>query len=207
MARGRPKQALLSTERIVDTALRQIDAGSQLNMSSIARELSVHVSSLYNHVEDRTALIELLRLRIAAEHPVPSLTGLGWQDALRAVATTIHTAFAAHPNLIPYLAATPVSSPEIVSIYVHLAEAMVAAGHPAARVLIAIRTIDMLALGTALVHSSEAVAWPDDSPGGRALRTGSATWVDDRDLTAEAYTHSLDALIAGFEHDLARETA
>ncbi len=73
MARGRPRKALLSRELIVETALRLIDAGEDLNLSHIARELSVHVSSLYNHVADREGLIEDLRVQIAHEYPVPPL--------------------------------------------------------------------------------------------------------------------------------------
>lgn len=154
MARGRPRKALLSRELIVKTAIRLIDAGDGLNLSSIARELSVHVSSLYNHIADREGLIEELRVQIAHEYPVPPLQGLSWQDAIHAVASTIHEAFAAHPRLIPYLASLPVSSPEIIAVYSQLAESMLRAGHSEESAAVAIQLIDSLALGSALVDSA-----------------------------------------------------
>ncbi|UOQ59065.1 TetR/AcrR family transcriptional regulator C-terminal domain-containing protein [Leucobacter rhizosphaerae] len=205
MARGRPRTARLSSEIIVDTAMRTIDGGSPLSMSHIARELSVHVSSLYNHVGDRDGLIELLRVRISEEYPVPPLDGLTWQDAVRTVATTIHTAFLAHPRLIPYLADTPVSSPGIVEIYARLAEAMVDAGHSAQRASITIRMIDTLALGTAMVTSSSPAKWNDRSPGGQALIEAAETWDDDRDQTSEAFELSLRFILAGLEGELAEQ--
>lgn len=206
MPRGRPRKALLSPELIVDTALRQIDAGEQLSMSRVARELGVHVSSLYNHVDDRGGLIELLRLRIAHEYPVPPLDGMNWQEMLRAVAVTIHDAFAAHPRLIPYLAITPVSSPEIVDIYARLAEVMLQAGHRATSAALAIRMIDSLALGTALVNSTEAVPWKHTTAGGQALLEASETWEDEPALTAEAFAHGLRYIIAGLEAELEART-
>ncbi|UOQ57473.1 TetR/AcrR family transcriptional regulator C-terminal domain-containing protein [Leucobacter allii] len=208
MPRGRPRKALLSVDLIVDTAMRQIDAGEQLSMSRVARELGVHVSSLYNHVDDRDGLIELLRLRIAHEYPVPPLDGLSWQQTLRAIALTIHDAFAAHPRLIPYLAVTPVSSPEIVEIYARLAEIMLDAGHRATSASLAIRMIDSLALGTALVNSTDAVPWKHTTPGGRALLEASEHWEDELAQTAEAFTRGLDYIVSGLEAELAaRETA
>lgn len=202
MTRGRPRKALLSSEMIVDTAMRTIDNGSPLSMSHIARELSVHVSSLYNHVGDREGLIELLRMRIAEEYPVPPLDGLEWQDAVRSVASTIHTAFLAHPGLIPYLADTPVSSPGIIEIYSQLATAMIDGGHNPQRASLTIRMIDTLALGTAMVNSSNPATWNDASPGGQALLEAAATWADDRDQTAEAFELSLQFIIAGLEREL-----
>ncbi len=207
MTRGRPRKALLSRDLIVDTAMRLIDAGEALNMSLIARELSVHVSSLYNHVGDRDDLIEQLRLRIAEEYPVPPLDGLTWQQTLRAVGTTIHTAFSAHPNLIPYLAVTPVSSPEIVEIYSKLAEVMVNAGHAAISASLAIRMIDSLALGTALVNSSAPVPWKHTSAGGRVLLEASAQWKDELEQTNAAFAQGLEFIISGLETELAGRAA
>lgn len=207
MARGRPRKSLLSSELIVDTAMRLIDDGELLNLSRIARELSVHVSSLYNHVGDREGLIELLRLRIAEEYPVPPLDGLIWQETIRAVASTIHAAFAAHPGLIPYLATTPVSAPEITTVYTKLAESMLHAGHTPTSAARSIRMLDSLALGTALVTSSEPPAWTDDSEGGRALIGALPHWGDELALTNDAFARGLEFLIAGLEHDLAAELA
>lgn len=187
---------------IVDTAMRTIDAGTPLSMSHIARELSVHVSSLYNHVGDRDGLIELLRVRIAEEYPVPPLDGLDWQAAVRSVATTIHAAFLAHPGLIPYLASTPVSSREIVEIYAQLAQSMVDAGHSPERAVVTIRMIDTLALGTALARSSAPAQWNDQSPGGRLLLQAERGWDDDRDRSGEAFELSLQFILAGLEREL-----
>ncbi len=203
MARGRPRQALLSKDLIVDTAMELIDSGARLNLSRVARELSVHVSSLYNHVGDRDGLIELMRARLAEEYPVPSLDGLSWQEVLRAVATTIHSAFLAHPGLVPYLANTPVSSPEIVEVYSRVAESMLDAGHDRVRTSLAIRLIDTLAFGTALVTSTEPTRWRKSTRGGNELMLAAERWTDDRDQTAEAFELGLGFIITGLEKELA----
>lgn len=206
MARGRPRKALLSRDLIVNTALRLIDAGEELNLSRIARELSVHVSSLYNHVTDRDGLVEELRVQIAHEYPVPPLEGLTWQETISAVASTIHSAFSAHPRLIPYLATLPVSSPEITVVYAQMAESMLAAGHARESIVTAIQSIDALALGLALVDSSESPPLVLELNGGGPLTVHTHRSSPDS-TTNPTFTFGVTALIRGLETELASRTS
>lgn len=202
MARGRPRKALLSRELIVDTALAQICAGKALSLSAVARELSVHVSSLYNYVRDRDGLIEQLRLRTYEEHPPPSLHGLQWQDCLRAVASTLYQAFDAYPGLVPYFATTPLSAPEVMAVYTKSAEVMVDAGHSFENASMALRMLDSFALGSAIINASEPTKWGTESVGARVLSEAETTWQNDREQTSSAFYRGVEQMIAGLETEL-----
>ena len=202
MARGRPRKALLSRDMIVETALRQIDAGEDLNMSKVARELGVHVSSLYNHVEDRDGLLEEIRLHIAHEYPVPPLAGLSWQDTIRTLATTVHTAYAAHPRLIPVIGGKPITAPKVTEVYDQLAESILRAGFSPRQTAIAIHLIDALALGTILVQSNEPTPNTGPYENRPALLTALSEWSEDQALTRESFERGLANLITGLESEL-----
>lgn len=202
MARGRPKKALLSRDLIVTTAVAQLDAGKDLSLSRIARELSVHVSSLYNHVNDRDGLIELMREHLATEYPVPPIDNLSWQESMRAVATTIRSAFAAHPGLVPYLAMKPVSSPSILETYDGLSSSMLAAGFSSRTVSLTIRLIDGLTLGSGLDSGRAPRQAMHADPTNDIFHQSEAEWAADSAHSTEAFQLGLELIIDGLTREL-----
>lgn len=205
VARGRPRKALLSRELIISTALKQIDAGKDFSMSKIARELGVHVSSLYNHVDDREGLLEAIRSHIAQEYPVPPLAELEWEEAVQVVTVTIQTAYSAHPKLIPHLATLPVSAPEIRATYEELANILLAAGFSSYDAATAILMIDTLALGSALVRDEHATVAGSTAPSPFPDEV-QVIWERNADVEQAAFRLGLDGLIAGLRARLTPST-
>lgn len=207
MARGRPREPLLSRELIVATALEQIDSGAELSLNKIAKELGVHLSSLANHVGDRENLIELLRLHVARQYPATFTEDAPWQEALRDTATAMRTAFTKHPHLITYLAHKAISSPEVLDTYSRLAERLVTSGFSNELASLAIRFVDILTLGSGLEVTEKTYG-----PEGWTSSVDDATAVEDATAVPKgpdaaeseaAFQLALRLYISGLEREMA----
>lgn len=99
--RGRPRRgdAVLSRDRVLDVAMRLLDEvdAEQLSMRRIAVELGVDPMSLYNHVENRDALLDGIAQRFLDTLEVVSPTGDLRVD-LTAQANAFRRAAARHPR-------------------------------------------------------------------------------------------------------------
>jgi len=106
---GRPKVPLLSRERIRDAALDLIDRNglAELSMRKLAAELGVRAPSLYKHYPTKDELLDDIAARVIADVDTSAFSSDDWRDALGSWARSYRSALAAHPNLVPYLAAGP----------------------------------------------------------------------------------------------------
>jgi len=106
---GRPKVPLLSRERIRDAALELIDRGglAELSMRKLAAELGVQAPSLYKHYPTKDELLDDIAGLVIADVDTSCFEHDDWRGALAAWAWSYRGALAAHPNLVPYLAAGP----------------------------------------------------------------------------------------------------
>jgi AcrR family transcriptional regulator len=144
--------ARLKREELVSAALDLIDeeGGEALTMRSVASRVDRQVSSLYNHVGSRSELIELVRARIVAEIDTSAFAVQPWDAALQAWARSYLTAFAAHPNVIPLLATTPIRDPSTLEMYEIVVAALLAGGWPTRDAVAVMRTVEAHVLGSAL---------------------------------------------------------
>jgi len=97
-AEPRTKSRLpLSRERVLDAAIRLADEGGieSVTMRRLARELGVEAMSLYNHVQNKSDLVNGIVDLVFAEVELPE-TG-EWDDAVRQCAISAHEAFLRHP--------------------------------------------------------------------------------------------------------------
>src|SRR5882757_6026785 len=87
----------LNRERILDAALVIADeAGlNGLSMRRLAKALSVEAMALYNHVANKTAILDGLAERVFAEVETPD-PALPWPERVRSLATSMHEAFGRH---------------------------------------------------------------------------------------------------------------
>jgi TetR/AcrR family tetracycline transcriptional repressor len=101
----------LNRERILDVALVIADeAGlSGLSMRRLAKALSVEAMALYNHVANKTAILDGLAERVFAEVETPD-PALPWPERVRALATSMHAAFGRHP-VVPLALVTDQANP------------------------------------------------------------------------------------------------
>jgi AcrR family transcriptional regulator len=124
----RPTQPILSRDLILRTALSMLDRTGRLNVSEVAQELGVSVSSLYHHVKGRAAIIEGIRgLLVDWE----SGDQRDWRTMVTDWARHYQDAFAKHPAAIPALVSQTVSDPGALRQYDALATELARAGFSA----------------------------------------------------------------------------
>jgi AcrR family transcriptional regulator len=99
----RPAKAPLTREAIVDAALRVLDreGAAALSMRRVAEELGTGPASLYWHVANKDALINLLVDRVIGEIEVPEPDPGRWQEQLREWLLEVRRVFDRHPGLAP----------------------------------------------------------------------------------------------------------
>jgi len=105
----------LTRERILRAALNVMDQEGleAVTMRRLGRELGVEAMSLYNHVEDKEAILEGILEVVMAEFEFPEETG-NWEADVRAGARAWRRLMIAHPTVIALFAESkhPASSPE-----------------------------------------------------------------------------------------------
>jgi AcrR family transcriptional regulator len=118
---ARPRNPLLSRERIVLAAVSLVDAEGlpALSTRRLAAELGVSGPSLYNHFSTKDALLDAVVDHVLGEVDLTMWSGSGsgssgsgavagdWSGALLAWARSYRAALVAHPNLVPVLAQGP----------------------------------------------------------------------------------------------------
>ena len=99
--RQRPARAPLSREAIVDAALRVVgrEGSAGLSMRRVAEELGTGPASLYWHVANKDALIDLVIDRVAGEVPLPEPDPDRWQEQLREWLIGVREVFQRHPGV------------------------------------------------------------------------------------------------------------
>ena len=132
---ARPKQALLTRERIVEAASALVDAEglAALSMRRLATELGVQGPSLYNHFGTKAEILDAVADSLIEQVDVSVFGRLPWPEALRRWAKSYHAVLAAHPNIVPVLAHGPGRRPAALAMADAVFGALVEAGWPPAR--------------------------------------------------------------------------
>ena len=93
-----PRRLPLTRARVVEAAVALADeAGlSKVTMRAVAGRVGVEAMSLYNHVENRDALVDGMVEAVFAEIPLPAREA-SWTDALRERAISVRAALLRHP--------------------------------------------------------------------------------------------------------------
>jgi AcrR family transcriptional regulator len=132
---ARPKQALLSRERIIEAATALLDADGLEAVSTrrLAAELGVRGPSLYHHFPTKDAILDAVANGIVEKVNVSYFTTHDWPEALRLWGHSFHDALAAHPNIVPYLARGPGRRPASLAMADAVYGGLVKAGWPPAR--------------------------------------------------------------------------
>jgi AcrR family transcriptional regulator len=97
----RPKTPLLSSQRILDSALAVIDevGTDKFSIHRVARELGVKPPSIYYYFADRDVLIASVCLRVLQDVHVPKKRASEWGQRLVRDAIAYYRALCRHPNL------------------------------------------------------------------------------------------------------------
>lgn len=164
---GRPKTSLLTSEKITATAQKLIEKSGSFTMSTLARELKVAPSSLYNHVSSRDEVLAGISDRIvrhistqelckaAEEVRAGRLSGenarQSWIKATRAWAHSYRKAFSLSPVIVTTLAVTPVhQAPATLAMYEQVVSSFTAFGLSDSQSLLTIEALESFLLGAAI---------------------------------------------------------
>jgi len=197
---------LLSVDLIAETAIEIIDSGEPFSMRRLAKRLGVSPPALYNHVDSKEALVELMRASIAAAHPLPKEELGTWLDRVAAIARAQRAAYLAHPHIVPLFIGVPIAEPAVLEIYRALATALASAGFSDAEVSVLLEVIDSFAIGNALEQKSPPESWVDEDDDG-ALARAMRSWSDQRAMLDEAFETGLEFMLAGMQARLKDRSA
>jgi len=201
---GRPRTPILSRERIAKVALELMDQHGEddFTMAKIAKHLGVTTPSLYNHVDSKEELVELVRALVVEPIDTTAFLAHPWDQAIVTWARSYRSAFAHHPNTIKLLATRPIRTPFVLYMYQDVIDGLVEGGWPIENCLPIITAIENFILGSAL----DSVA-PEVMIDVHALREevpllAKATEFNDTSRANTAFEMGLSALIIGLRQAL-----
>jgi AcrR family transcriptional regulator len=200
----RPRQALLSRERIVAAAAALVDAEGldALSTRRLATELGVRGPSLYHHFGTKDEILDAVADSITAKVDISFFTTHDWRDALRLWGHSYRDALASHPNIVPYLASGPGRRPAALAMADAVYGGLVKAGWPPARATHIGALMRYFVAGSAL--GSFARGFVEDPQLYAAhyphLRQAHLLAEHQQTVDEGAFTLGLDALIDGLTH-------
>jgi AcrR family transcriptional regulator len=132
---ARPRQALLTRQRIVEAASALVDAEGldALSMRRLATELGVQGPSLYHHFGTKADILDAVADAVIEQVDVSAFGAREWPEALRLWATSYHAVLVAHPNIVPVLATGPGRRPASLAMADAVYGALIEAGFGAAQ--------------------------------------------------------------------------
>jgi AcrR family transcriptional regulator len=132
---ARPRQALLTRERIITAAAALIDAEGLEAVSTrrLAAELGVQGPSLYHHFGNKEEILDAVANEIAAQVDVSAFAGEDWRVALYQWGHSYRQALLNHPHIVPFLAQGPGRRPAALAMADAVYGGLVRAGWPPAR--------------------------------------------------------------------------
>ena len=190
----RPRVNLLSVELIADAAIELADSGETFGVNALARRLGVTPSSLYNHVDGKDAIVELMRTRLGERYLPEPISGK-WDDIVTGTVRGLRRLYADHPLIVPLIVGKTITDPGVIASYDRLATALVEAGLPDDEVLAVVAVVDAFAMGFGLDVTSPDEIWSGEVPTetlGR-LMTDAATG---RERSDRAFEIGLEMLVA-----------
>ncbi|WP_262059790.1 TetR/AcrR family transcriptional regulator C-terminal domain-containing protein [Streptomyces sp. STR69] len=100
MAQRLTRRGPLTREEIVSRALELAEAEGveKLSLHKIATAVGVRTMSLYNHVDDKTDVLDAMADVILKGIVIPDVDGMSWQDGLRGLARAFRTAALRYPH-------------------------------------------------------------------------------------------------------------
>jgi AcrR family transcriptional regulator len=207
---ARPRQTLLTRQRIVAAAGKLVDAEGleAVSVRRLATELGVQGPSLYNHFATKAEIVDAVADAVVAQVDVSAFGAHGWQEALRLWAQSYHAVLSAHPNIVPVIAHGPGRRPAALAMADIVYGALVDAGFTQARATHIGALMRYLVTGSALGSFSR--GFEDDPQTYQRyphLRRAHLLVQYGRGVDEDAFTLGLETLIAGLDAHLVMKTS
>jgi TetR/AcrR family tetracycline transcriptional repressor len=152
----------LTTERVVDAALRAADEGGieAVSLRRVAVALEVTPMAIYRHVRNKSHLLDLMAERLLEQVDLAPDELATWQDRLRRLLGSYQAVVAAHPAA-PLLLSRPFVSPAALLATEALLGILRSAGFDAGQSVRLIEVISGMLLGPAIHRAAWATAERD----------------------------------------------
>jgi AcrR family transcriptional regulator len=159
---ARPRQSLLTRQRIVEAASALVDAEGleAVSVRRLAAELGVQGPSLYNHFATKAEILDAVADEVVTHVDVSAFARENWADALRIWVRSYHAVLTAHPNIVPVLAQGPGRRPAALAMADTVYGALIDAGWSPVRATHIGALMRYLVNGSAL--GSFALGFPED---------------------------------------------
>ncbi|MBB5872645.1 AcrR family transcriptional regulator [Allocatelliglobosispora scoriae] len=205
---ARPRQALLSRERIIETATALIDADGLAAFSTrrLATELGVRGPSLYNHFATKDELLDGVADAIIGLVDTSFFGRHDWRIAIQLWGRSYRDALREHPHIVPFLAQGPGRRPAALAMADAVYGGLVDAGWPPARATHIGALMRYLVIGSALGSFAQGFVGDPEVYAQHYPHLGQAhLLVEHRKSVDEgAFTLGLTALIAGLSEEYER---
>ncbi len=154
----------LSRERVLEAAVRYVDREGleALSMRKLGAELGVEAMSLYNHVPNKSALLDGMVEVLLGELEVPPEDG-DWEERIRAGYRAFRRLAHEHPNVFPLLVNRPPETMDGVWLVEEFLRTLADAGFDAKTALHAFRTLSSYTFGYAMAEIRGFALEPDGS--------------------------------------------
>jgi AcrR family transcriptional regulator len=190
----------LNREKIVAAAIQIADDQGldAVSLRNIAKKLDVHVTSLYNHIPSKDAVLEAMidSLVAEAELPVGSIT---WQDWVRRFAFAMRASANRHPGAFQLFLRRPAQGMPALESLESAAAAFRSDGFDAVATFCAIKAVNVSVVGLVL---DDLVSRLSPSVGGETNRLPRDDFphileIHQAGRAADSFAYVLDALISG----------
>ena len=143
----------LSRDHIARTAILLIerDGLDKLSMRKLGQALDVKAMSLYNHVRNKSDLLDAVHEQLLSGLKIPELRG-DWRESVRETASSFLKLLQAHPGLIPLFATRSAIAPGSLRTLDASLGLLVTAGFSAKEGLMIFQSIFALVIGHAVYH-------------------------------------------------------
>jgi AcrR family transcriptional regulator len=193
----------LSRENIVAVAIGLADESglASVTLRGIAAHLAVHVTSLYNHVPTKEAVVEEMRMALLAEARLPSRR-MTWQDWVREFAAGMRELGRRHPGAFEAFHYGPVRGEPAARPFEAGFAAFRAGGFDAGRTYAAVKATVVAVLGHVLEDAVPARSRQPAKTDIRELpieRFPNVHTINRVAGKTDTFGYLVEALIAGFE--------
>jgi len=211
MRSGQTMRARFNVAEIAARALEIVDRDGLggLSMRTLAAALGTGPMTLYNYVNDRGQLEELVAEAVISDVELPE-PSQDWLEDVRAVATALWQAVRRHPNVVPLVLTRRTVSSSSYAPAERLVEALARGGLDDVDLLAAFRAVLALVMGSAQVELAGPLAGPDRDieqvavaahigrlAGAEHPRVAALAQTSQRSSALTEFHRALDMLLAG----------
>ena len=145
----------LSRDRILDVAVRVADRDGLdgTSLRKVAAELGVHVTSLYNHLPTKDALLDGVAEDLMARADLP-VGEVRWDDWVRRFVAGLSQLAAEHPGAFEVFMRRPVQGPRALATFEAALEALCREGMATAQAYSALKAVTVAVLGCCVEQST-----------------------------------------------------